>query len=359
VLTRPQPEDFRDAADAHILAAVAVLQDRSLPGTARLDAYAQEAEAARSLYAASLEGRSYQPLTVARLAALRFELSPPLTEESWADWLTTVQLAGRMAPRIASVHASLGELLVRMGRAEEGLTAYAHALELDPRLAQRAVSVLEAFGVAPEDAVAALPRTSSLLLTVRRLYQAENRLSDYAELLEPDLPTASPDLLAAWADARLAGKQADLVVVRLAAMAPLAPSEREAARCVHLSRAYLGLGDAASAMQWAARARAADPTDARALEQSANAALASNDAMAAVAFAREALTALARRGAPPGARARIYEIAGSAEERRGRMDAAHDAYSRAVALDPNRTASRQRLDAMRAAAGLAVPSESP
>ena len=46
VLTRPRPEDFREAADTHVLAAVGVLQDRSLSGSERLDAYAREAEAA-------------------------------------------------------------------------------------------------------------------------------------------------------------------------------------------------------------------------------------------------------------------------------------------------------------------------
>lgn len=359
VLTRPRPEDFRDAADSHVMAAVAVLQDGSQSGSARLDVYAREVEVARALYAASLEGRAYQPLTVARLAALRFEGDPPLTEAAWADWATTLELAGRMAPRTASVHASLGELLVRMGRSEEGLASYARALSLDPSLARRAVSVLGAFGVTPESAVAALPRTSSLLLALRDMYSREHRLADYADLLEPDLESASPDLLAAWTDARLSAKQADLVVLRLGGLPPLVPKERESARCVHISRGYEALADAASALHWAARARAAAPDDIRALEQSAHAALAAEDAEAALRFSREALTALARLDGTPAARARLYEITGRAEERRGRMDAAHDAYVRAVALDPNRTASRRRLEAMRAAAGLVVPSQVP
>jgi len=170
VLTRPRPEDFRAAADARVLTAVAVLQDRSLQGTERLDRYTRESTSARTLYAASLEGCAYQPLTVARLAALRFEEDPPLTDDAWKDWAATIELAGRTAERNASVQVSLGELLVRMGRPEEGLACYARALRLDPSQARRVASVLGTFGVAPEDAVAALPRSVPLLLALRPLY---------------------------------------------------------------------------------------------------------------------------------------------------------------------------------------------
>lgn len=359
VLTRPRPDDFRDAADGHVLAAVAALEDTSRPATARLDAYGREARAASGLYAASLAGLAYQPLTIARLAALRFEEQAPLTDAAWKDWGLTLDAAARMAPRTASVHAELGELLVRMGRPEEALASYARALRLDPSLARRAVTILRTFGIAPEEAVEALPRTPSLLLALRAAYEQEGRLLEYADLLDPELPTASPELLAAWTDARLAARQAPLVADRLERLGRLRPAAREAARCVHLSRAALALKDPASGVRWAERARAVAPGDTRALEQSASAALAAEDPDGAVRFTREALAALARSGGSRGARARLYEIAGRAEERRGRMDAAHDAYARAVALDPNRTNARRRLEAMRAAAGLGVSSERP
>ncbi|HEX5045293.1 MAG TPA: tetratricopeptide repeat protein [Candidatus Polarisedimenticolaceae bacterium] len=355
VLTRPFPEDFREAADRHVLAAVRILQDASLPATERIDRYSREAAGARDLYTASLQGRAYQPLTVARLAALRFEEYPPLTDDAWQDWALTLDLAGGMAPRNASVQAALGELLVRMGRPQEGLAAYARALSLDPSLARRVVPVLGTFGIAPERAMAALPRTAPLLLAMRQLYGAE-RQSDYADLLEPDLATASPELLVAWADARLASKQADRVCLRLEALPPFTPPDREAARCVQISRAQMALGNAPSAVSWAARARTASPRDPRALEQSAHAALAGGDPDAALRFCREALTLFARSGGSSTSRARIYELSARAEERRGHLDAAHDAYTRALALDPNRRTSRQRLEAMRAAAGLTVPS---
>jgi tetratricopeptide (TPR) repeat protein len=358
VLTRPRPEDFREAADARVLAAVAVLQDRALAGTERLDRYTRDAAAARALYGASLEGCSYQPLTVARLAALRFEETPPLSDAAWSDWAATLDLAASMAPRTASVQVALGELLVRMGRPDEGLVCYARALRLDPTQARRVIAVLGAFGVSPDQATAALPRSAPLLLALRTLYERDARLGDYADVLDPDLPSCSPELLATWTDARLAARQADLAVDRLQGLAYATPAQ-EAARCVHLSRAYLALGDGGAAERWATRARTAAPEDARALEQSAQAALATGQFDAAREFARRALASLARAGGSNGARARLYEIAGRAEERRGRMDAAHDAYSHALALDPNRTTARRRLEAMRAAAGLAVPSATP
>ena len=64
----------------------------------------------------SLRAQPAQAGALSKLAAVRWELEPPTTEEETAVFLEMIEVASRMAPRVPRVQLRLGELLLKMGR---------------------------------------------------------------------------------------------------------------------------------------------------------------------------------------------------------------------------------------------------
>jgi tetratricopeptide (TPR) repeat protein len=79
--------------------------------------------------------------------------------------------------------------------------------------------------------------------------------------------------------------------------------------------------------------------------------LVSGDADLAIVAFREAIALAARSGAGPHVRANLYREIGRAQEARGDLPQAYDAFKMALRLNPEEPYARKRVDEMEAAAG--------
>ena len=141
--------------------------------------------------------------------------------------------------------------------------------------------------------------------------------------------------------------------------APIAVAEPdvEAERLRQRSRAHLALDDPVPALTDArqARDRVLSPSY---VEHLGDVLLSTGSAAEAIEAFRVALGLVARGGGNPATRVRLYSKLGQAEERRGSMARAYDAYKLALRLDPDDALSRRRIEEMQKAAGL-IPSGNP
>ena len=349
----PTAADLARAAEARLAGGLRALNDVEIPSTERLLLYRVELEEAERLLVPSLVARPTGARVLAQLAAVRFELDPPVDARTAERHLATVRAASRLAAPVPRVQVELGELLLKMSRREEAAEILARAIELDPRTSAPVVSILRESLFTVDDLARVLPRRPEVLAALDRAYRDEGRETEYLALVEAALAHGGAvhgPLLTSYANACFAVSLPHRVVERLGALAPLGDPGTEALRQVHLSRAHAALGDLARAVETARAAERLEPA-AWVAEHLGGTLLAAGDPLGAIDGFRRALARVARERGDATTRARLYRRIGQAEEARGEAASAFEAYGRAVELDPAEPVARRRLAEMRARAG--------
>lgn len=352
----PPPSALTAEANRRIDEAVEVLNDSAVDPTRRLEAYRDHLRAAERLQIHSLRARPAQALGLARLAMIRWELDPPLSEGDLAELLSLIDLASRMAPGSPRVHVTLGRLLLAMGRPEEAVPRLRYALELDPALARQTVEMLAENFLLAEEIHQALPGNPAILVALSGPFHAEGKEDRYREILEEslDLPVPpTPPLLRTYGSACLRAGEKERLLERMGEVGPWPEDpELEAERLLQRARAAVRLGLTEQALTDARLARATYPESPTVDEQFGRIALAAGEpSVAAFAF-RDALGKVARASGSRGWRARLYRQIGQALDAQDKAHLAYDAYRRALELNPSDRHAHRRLEAMKSAAGV-------
>jgi tetratricopeptide (TPR) repeat protein len=357
-LTLGPPADvLEQAAAARLEQGLAALNDRSNPPAARLQSYHEQLAAADDLLVRSLRANPESARALASLAAVRWELHSPLSEEDTVGLLNMIATASRMADASPRTQIQLGEVLLKMGRSEEGLAYIARAVELDSGMSSRAIEILRDQNLPAAEIAGALPRKAEVLSELRLLFLEDGDILTYLDVLEGtfvDSPEIlSRELLVAYGNSCLLEQAADRLLRSLMTLQEAEDDALEASRLLQISRAHLGLDDFSSAIRVIERAIALQPRAAYLRVQLGDSILASDDPGAAIDAYRNALGILAWESGSPLLRATIYRKIGQAEERRGDMDRAYDAYTMALELNPDEAHAGRRLREMSDAAGFA------
>jgi len=342
------------AADRRIEYGLAQLDDSLWPPAERFEVFLGEMRAAEALLARSLAAQPASATALAKLAAVRFELSPPLSAQAAREQLDLVRLAGEMAPDSPLVHLRLAELLLKMGRDGDAGPYLRRAVDLDPAQAGAAVRLLAERGVEAAAIAGVLPPHARVLAALERPFAAQGRLADYVELVERSAGPrewSAPGVLAAYAGACLASGQAERLRLRLDAAGPLDSAPAEAERLRQRSRSRVALGQLPAALEDARAACRLAPESPQHARHRGDVALAAGETDEALAAYRLALDQVARGSGDPGQRALLYARIGQVEERRGSGDRAYDAYRMALRLDPNQAQARRRVDELQRVAG--------
>ncbi len=347
----PQAKALVKAADLHIDRGLAALNDTAKAPALRLAGYRDELRAAERLLLRSLKAQPAQPGALARLAAVRWDLDPPVEEEKVRKHLELIDAAGRLAPQVPDVQLQLGELLLRMGRRSEAAAYLGRAVRLDPSTSAKAVRVLRESAMSAEEIGALLPRSPAVLIAVQNAYFEDDKGEAYIALVEAALPAAPADLIAHYGRACLRSGQSRRLREGLDRMGVRADPRTEAERLRQRSAALTAMGEAEPAVADARRARDLAPEDPSFADHLGRTLSAAGKTDEAVAAFREALALLARGSGDRGYRARIYAEIGQVEEKRGQPARAYDAYARAVELDPEQPLAARRLRDMKKAAG--------
>jgi tetratricopeptide (TPR) repeat protein len=349
----PTAKALNKAADARIEQSLAALGAAGVPAEDRLRSYRESLRRAEDLLVRSLRAQPAQARALARLAAVRWELDPPLDDEGVRRFLDTIETAARMAPGSARVQKDLGDLLARMGHTDDAVAYLARAVDLDPGTAKDAVEVLLRSVVPPEEIRMRLPKRPEVLVALYGAYFEAGQAEAFLTACEAMLATPTPALLEAYAAVAIPAKQAARALERIDRLGVRSESDIEAERLLQRSRLGGAAGNKAQALDDARAARRLQPDVPRFAEWVGHAALAAGDPDAAVAAYREALALVARRpGNPVLWRAAIYRDIGRAEEARRATDRAYDAYRKAIELNPEEPHARRRLAEMHKAAGL-------
>jgi tetratricopeptide (TPR) repeat protein len=347
----PSYRDLNRVARERVEKALSALADGSRPSTERLTAYRDHLARAEVLLKRSLRANALQPLAIAQIAAIRYELEPPADEAGIAGILAQIEAASAMAPRNPEVQQRLGELLLKMGRRGEGLSRLRSAVELDADRAGEAVGLLDRMFFAPEEIAAGLPAVPQVTAALYEPYFAAGKGEAFVDLAQARLAPPSVLGLRYFGFGALRAKQAERLKGTIAAMAPSPEPEIEAERLAQLAQAELSTGNPAKALELARKARALRPAEAAKVEFAGRVALAAGETEEAIRAYRDALGLVAREGGSDRYRAYLYVLLGQAEEKRGRPDVAYDHYKRALALDPERKDAAGRLEGMRVGAG--------
>jgi tetratricopeptide (TPR) repeat protein len=350
----PASNDLYEAALGHLDIGIALLSDGSREPAVRLAGYRAELERAEALLRRSLEQSPVHARALATLAAVRFELSPPGTDEEVADLLELIARASRMAPRVPFVQQRLGELLLRMGLADQGFDYLGRTLDLSPERAAEVLELLERLGFAAVEALDRLPPTPELLAALAGPIVEQGEASRFFEVVENRGDAWTPPLLQAYGGACVRAGQAERLLRAVDALPPFDDPELDGERLLQRGLAKLALGRPVEALADARAARALRPVDNRFSHELGRLAFEAGDLDEAERAFRASLGELVAQESDPAKRATVYRWLGWIEERRGRADRAYDEYRRALELDPHEPVARRRLAEMQDSAGTAA-----
>ncbi len=351
----PSAAALEQAAEAVMQAGADRLNDRSLPPSERVRQHRLRLEEAERLLVRSLRARPSQASALASLAAVRWELEPPATEEGIRQYLEMIELASAAAPTAPAVQRRLGELLLRMGRWDDGMAYLARAAALNPATVKEIVAVLRETGLDAAAIAKALPVSPELLLALERPFAEDEQEAVYVSACERMLETEREfptRLLVAYSNASLRLGRFAALAEGLERLGPFDDVEVEAQRLKQRSRALMALERPDRAATVARNARRLIPESSDLASHLGDILGRSGDPAGALEAYGEALVLLAHRSAKPAARARVYSRIGQVEERRGNVSEAYDAYRRAVRLDPDERHAARRLEQMESAAGV-------
>jgi tetratricopeptide (TPR) repeat protein len=343
----PSPRALNRAATDHVREAVRALNQSGEDPRDRLARFREGLGSASELLHLSLRIQPAQADSLARLAAVRWELAPPLTAEEGRAHQAVIELASTMAPRVPRVQRRLGELVLKMGLRDEALVFLRRTVELDPGRSREVIDLLASQFFTLDEIVAALPRIPDVLLPLHGPFAGQGRLGDYAALLEPFLQEGDVVLIRRFGEACLGAGRAGMLRDLLDETGEGWVGEARAERFRQLARAHHALGDSREALYAAQEAVETWPGGAIYHVQLGDLRLAAGEAEMALSSFRRALYLLASSPGSDRARARLYGKAGRAEEALGRIEAALDSYERAAALDPEEAWSARRLREIR------------
>ncbi len=348
----PPAAELEEAARAHIQAGREVLNDTSLPPAQRIGRFRERLERAEALLVRSLRAQPAQARALAALAAVRWELDPPLTPDAVETHLEMIALASRMAPNYPDVQKRLGKLLLSMGRQAEAIDYLSRAVELDPKLSREVIALLRDHLLTANQMLDALPKHATVLVHLERPFRDESKQAEYLALLEDALTKEiDPALLLRYGSTCLRQREFARLLRYMDELGSLTDVAAEAERLTQRSRALVALGRAQLALEDARQARTLQPTVFRRAEQLGDVALSAQNQALAVGAYRDALGILARTTGNAKYRARLYRKIGEAQERGARPDLAYDAYRKAVELNPDELRASKRLTEMERAAG--------
>ncbi len=348
----PPAAELEQAAQAHIQAGQEILNDTSRPPSERIGLYREKLERAEALLVRSLRAQPAQARALAALAAVRWELDPPLTSAAVETHLEMIALASRMAPTDPDGQKRLGQLLLNMGRRGEALEYLSRAVELDSELSREVIALLQDNLLTANQMLDALPKHATVLVHLERPFRDESKGAEYLELLEDALTKEiDPALLVRYGSTCVRQREFARLLRYMDEFGSLTDVAAEAERLTQRSRALVAIGRAQLALEDARQARTLQPTLFRRAEQLGDVALSAQDQALAVGAYRDALGILARTTGNAKHRARLYRKIGEAEEQRARPDLAYDAYRKAVELNPDELRARKRLTEMERAAG--------
>jgi uncharacterized protein HemY len=352
----PSAEALAVAASEHTRQGLADLGDAAMPPAERLRAYRAHLLAAEELWVDSLRAQPAQSRVVAQLAAVRWELDPPLSEEARTGYRAVIDLASSMAPTIPAVHRQLGELLLKMDDSREAMAYFRNCIELRPRMSQEIVALLRDHLYTASEIRASLAARGEALVSLQTAFFEDGAEAEFLEALGTDIAESGnsvhPDVLSSYATAALRIGEPKLAHRTMEELGVLDDPATEASRLLQKSRASLALGDLASALADAAAARSLRPNAARFVEHLARVHAQSGNPSGAVKVLREVLAVLAHESPDPATRARIYRKIGQAEEGCGRPGRAYEAYRIALELDADEQFAGKRVAEMEADAGL-------
>ncbi len=348
----PPAAELEQAAQAHIQAGLEVLNDTSRPPSERIDLYREKLGRAEALLVRALRAQPAQARALAALAAVRWELDPPLTSAAVETHLEMIALASRMAPTYPDVQKRLGKLLLNMGRRGEALEYLSRAVDLDPKLSREVILLLQDHLLTANQMLDALPTHATVLVHLERPFRDESLGAEYLQLLEEALTKQiDPALLVRYGSTCVRRREFARLLRYMDEFGSLADVAAEAERLTQRARALVALGRPQPALEDARQARALQPAVFLRAEQLGDVARSAEDPALAVGAYRDALGILARTTASARHRARLYRKIGEAEEQRARPDLAYDAYRKAVDLNPDESRARKRLTEMERAAG--------
>jgi len=351
----PPARALEEAAHERMEAGLEFLEDSSRPAPERIGLYHEELRRAEALLIRSLRAQPAQARVLAALAAVRWELEPPLTPEATRKHLDLIELASRMAPTYPVVQRELGELLLKMGRRREALPYFARAIEFDPGQSREVVHLLADYLFTADQMREALPRDPMVLVHLDRPYLEESKGGEYLGLLdrafEREPAGIDPLLIGRYGTTCLRLREPERLLAKMDAIGELSEARAEGERLRQRARAQLALGNADAAIEDARRARELEPEALHQAEHLGDVLVRAGRGSAAVTAYREALGLFARANAGGSARARLYRKIGQAEEQDGHPDRGYDAYRRALELDPDEVVARRRVTAMERAAG--------
>ena len=350
----PSAAELNKAARRHLEAGLESLRDASLSPAERSDAYRASLASAERLLIRSIRAQPAQAWSLAKIAAVRWELAPSLEAEAMERHLELIRLASSMAPNDPDVQMDLGRLLLLTGRRDEGAAYLGRSVELSPTLARKVVDLMVDFLFDPRQILEALPRSSETLAALSGPFVRAGRGSEYADILAPAVaePGADAVVIRSFGQTCIGAGETSRLLETLGALGPLEPPNAEAERWVQMGWARLSLGDDAGALADAEHARALRPGTERYQDQMGMiAARAGRPDLAVEAF-REALALAARRESSIKRRGMLYRKIGQALDEQGKVDLAYDAYKLALALDPTEPHASRRVREMEKAAGV-------
>jgi tetratricopeptide (TPR) repeat protein len=347
----PRPKALNRVAERHLEDALAVLRDETRPESERLRVYRDHLERADKLYVRSLRAQPAQADALSTLAAVRWELSPPRTEQETRRLLDMIALASKMAPQNAGVHLSIGKVLFGMGRREEAYAALRRCVEIDGSQTAPVVKFLRENLVPAEEILERLPAVPGVLVVLRDPFFEDGLGERYLELGEKALASPTAEMLRAYGDACVRSRQFDRLRATMDRVGKLSDPRLEAWRLAQRARGLAGWGDGPGAIADARAASALQPEDGTFVVNLGQVALTARDGETAAKAFRDALALAAKGGWGASSRANLHANVGMAEELRGRPDRAFDAYRTAVSLDPNQPHASRRLREMKSAAG--------
>ena len=342
----PKAKDLTRTAETRMREGLEALNDPRLPGPERLAEYRRILETAERLLVRSLRANPAQAKALTDLAGARFDLAPPLTPEDDERMLQLIDLASTMAPRVPRVQQRLGELLLGMGLRGEAFRYFHRTVDLDPGRSRDVIELLGRYLVPLDEMLAALPRTSQTLAALGPVFAANDRQSDYLDLVETENKFDKTSIFIAYADACLRAGQPERLLQTMTSLEELDDSALEAVRLAQLSRGYQRVGDHARAISAAQRAVAARPDVHWLSERLGTAAAADRQYDYALSALNDALRKIAIHSANSLPRARLYRKIAEVEQSRGRPDRAYDAYQHALAADPDDALAKQRIAEM-------------
>lgn len=350
----PPSEDLNNAARLHLDDAFRHLSDDSREAGERIEAYRESLEEADDLLVRSLRAHPAQAWALAEIAAIRWELDPPLTEEGLANHMGIIELASGMAPNDPDVQVDLGKLLLLTGRRDAGTTFLRRAVELSPEMSDPVVGLMRQFFFSPDEMLAALPRSSETMASLRGPFLEAGLGREYASHLDREIRRGDADaiLVRTFGETCLPAGEARMLLDGLESMGPSSDTATEAERLVQLAWARLELGDAGAALEDASRARDLLPDVERYQGQLGLIAMRAGQPETAETAFRRALALAVRSSATAERRGTLYRRIGHALDTQGRADQAYDAYRQALALSPEDPHALRRVQEMEEAAGV-------